>query len=392
MELIMGPPMGGIGACTTINTRGLLENIAVRAQVDCPLPANNLQLLAWARKATLHGLRNLLIDNISPLMNVAIGCAYYRLAPWAANLLLMVGMDKGNPLHNVAFFATTDVMHALPTMPLCNSAIHRILDEKPVQGVCVRIRSGPETVSRTAAEHLDSATASFRGLRMLVLERVVYHMTFTLTTTLLATVSNHATLAPWLTNYPLSLEALSIFVAGLVSYPFELLRNVMVVSEMDELTAFGRIWDRDSNGLALFWSGFWASVPRLMLRPLHQSAQYSAELSLVRRWGFGIDLQAEIGDSVLPNPPGLVAATAIYASLLEFGRSQCGVLVWNRLYSWPDLPASACGLLPLVGLVQASWQLELTGVVSGLSLEQYYTVFALGALLQTAWKLATLLA
>lgn len=95
-----------------------------------------------------HGLRNLLIDNISPLMNVAIGCAYYRLAPWAANLLLMVGMDKGNPLHNVAFFATTDVMHALPTMPLCNSAIHRILDEKPVQGVCVRLRSGPETVSR----------------------------------------------------------------------------------------------------------------------------------------------------------------------------------------------------------------------------------------------------
>lgn len=273
---------------------------------------------------------------------------------------------------------------------------------------------------RTAAEHLDSATASFRGLRMLVLERVVYHMTFTLTTTLLATVSNHATLAPWLANYPLSLEALSIFVAGLASYPFELLRwvaahgslrtqrgsptaipahmlvsshrNVMVVSEMDELTAFGRIWDRNSNGLALFWSGFWASVPRLMLRPLHRSAQYSAELSLVRRWGFGIDLQAEIGDSVLPNPPGLVAATAIYASLLEFGRSQCGVLVWNRLYSWPDLPASACGLLPLVGLVQASWQLELTGVVSGLSLEQYYTVFALGALLQTAWKLATLLA
>lgn len=59
MELIMGPPMGGIGACTTINTRGLLENIAVRAQVDCPLPANNLQLLAWAREATLYVLESL---------------------------------------------------------------------------------------------------------------------------------------------------------------------------------------------------------------------------------------------------------------------------------------------------------------------------------------------
>ena len=77
---------------------------------------------------------------------------------------------------------------------------------------------------RTAAEHLDSATASFRGLRMLVLERVVYHMTFTLTSTLLATISNHATLAPWLANYPISLEALSVLVASFAICPFERLR------------------------------------------------------------------------------------------------------------------------------------------------------------------------
>ena len=60
----------------------------------------------------------------------------------------IVAIESGNPLFYPAFWAATDVIHSLPTMPLRNSAVHRILEEKPIEGVCLRLRSGPETVSR----------------------------------------------------------------------------------------------------------------------------------------------------------------------------------------------------------------------------------------------------
>jgi hypothetical protein len=166
-------------------------------------------------------------------------------------------------------------------------------------------------------------------------------------------------------------------------------RTFMVVAEMDEPSAFAKVWEREAS-VAGFWSGFWASVPRLILHPLHRDAQHTAELALVRRWGFGVDLAAELGTVKLPSPPGLAASVAVYRSFLQFGQSRCGLVLWDRSYTWPDFPASACGVLPLVGLLHASCTMPWTDVILGLSLEQYYTVFALTTLLQAAWKLANL--
>jgi hypothetical protein len=216
------------------------------------------------RMLVSHGIRNVLIDYLTPVVAILIGCPYYRLGPWMAHSLQLLGVDRANPLHDVAFFAATDILYALPTMPLCNSATHRILEEKPIEGVCLRLRSGPEVVSRsvgsmvgwsiesphqlfcfgwalslkalarppfpffflfrTAAEHLDSATRSFRGLRMLVVERLTYHTCFFVTRALLNAAANQATFVPWLINYSLTLDGLAIFIAGFSSYPFELMR------------------------------------------------------------------------------------------------------------------------------------------------------------------------
>ena len=100
-----------------------------------------------------HGLRSLLIDRVSPLMTLATGTAFYRLGPYVAHTLAMLGLDSSSALFPVAFYTATDVLHTLPTVPLRNSAIHRVLEEKPIEGVCLRLRSGPESVSRWVCVH-----------------------------------------------------------------------------------------------------------------------------------------------------------------------------------------------------------------------------------------------
>ena len=174
----------------------------------------------------------------------------------------------------------------------------------------------------------------------------------------------------------------------------------MVVAELDEASAFIKVWERE-NLIREFWSGFAVSLPRLLLRPLEHTAQHHAEVSLVRRWGFGEDSTLETGTpwptgfggapmSLSAPPPGLAIASGLYRSMQIFGASRCGIVVWDRVYSWPDIPSAACGVLPLVGLAHASVTANWMDVVSGLSLEQYYTVFMLGTLLQGAWKLAAI--
>mmetsp|Transcript_29877 Transcript_29877/g.89332 ORF Transcript_29877/g.89332 Transcript_29877/m.89332 type:complete len:326 (+) Transcript_29877:232-1209(+) len=319
-------------------------------------------------------------------MNVAAGFAYYRLGPWMSHSLQLMGLTPQNPFHRIVFFAATDVLHSVPTLPLRNSATHRILEAKPIEGVCLRLRSGPEAVSRTAAEHLDSATRSFRGLRMFVLEKFTYHFTFAVTTTVVRAAVSRQSMVPSLGEYPMVLEGIAVFAAGFASYPFKLMRNFMVVSEMDEAAALDVLWQREGTTIQKLWSGFGASVPQLLLQPLYLVSQHAAEIALVKRYGYGMAIPAELGSADLPPPPGLASAQTLYSALLDFGRSNCGVVLWNRPFVLPDLPASACGMLPLIGIVRTTYLSAWGDVVCGLSLEQYYTVFALGTLLETAWK------
>jgi len=169
----------------------------------------------------------------------------------------------------------------------------------------------------------------------------------------------------------------------------------MVVSELDEYDAVCRVSERPGGALKM-WAGFWMSVPRLLLRPLHDSAQHAGELDFVRQWGIGDDAvvtpvisDATRGARALVRP-GLAASSALYQSMMRFGHSRCGVIVWDRCYSAHDLPASLCGILPLVGLAYAACDAPWADLIRGLSIEQYYTVFALGALLQGAWKMSML--
>lgn len=161
-----------------------------------------------------------------------------------------------------------------------------------------------------------------------------------------------------------------------------------MVSELDEYDAVCRVSERP-GGFFKLWTGFWMSVPRLLLRPLHGSMQYARELDFVRQWGLA-DGGATSGAYALARP-GLDASTAVYRSMMDFGHSSCGVIVWNHSFAAPDLPASVCGILPLVGLVYTAFDAPWVDIVRGLSVEQYYTVFALGALLQGAWKFSMLI-
>ena len=43
----------GVGFCSSMNSRGLLESLSVRAQVGCPPPADKDQALVWLREGTM---------------------------------------------------------------------------------------------------------------------------------------------------------------------------------------------------------------------------------------------------------------------------------------------------------------------------------------------------
>jgi hypothetical protein len=65
---------------------------------------------------------------------------------------------------------------------------------------------------------------SFRGVRVLIAEKLVYYFTFAATAALLRFAVDRATWAPAAIRTDVGVELVSLFTAGIASYPFELLR------------------------------------------------------------------------------------------------------------------------------------------------------------------------
>jgi hypothetical protein len=49
----MGEVFAGIGVCTRINTRGLLETISVRSKVGCPPPTDGAAFFTAVKESTM---------------------------------------------------------------------------------------------------------------------------------------------------------------------------------------------------------------------------------------------------------------------------------------------------------------------------------------------------